>query len=88
MGTKVEIKNLNSIKAAADSVDYEIKRQSKALDVGEKIIQETRGWDENKKQTCRNRRCVGVYRVCRNYGVRAYNDTGGKGVIENEAQNN
>lgn len=50
-GTKVEIKNLNSIKAAADSVDYEIKRQSEALDAGEKIIQETRGWDENKKQT-------------------------------------
>jgi len=51
LGTKVEIKNLNSIKAAADSVDYEIKRQSKALDAGEKVIQETRGWDENKKQT-------------------------------------
>ncbi len=50
-GTKVEIKNLNSIRAAADSVDYEIKRQSEALDAGEKIIQETRGWDENKKQT-------------------------------------
>jgi len=50
-GTKVEIKNLNSIKAAADSVDYEVKRQSEALDAGEKIIQETRGWDENKKQT-------------------------------------
>lgn len=50
-GTKVEIKNLNSIRAAADSVDYEVKRQSEALNTGEKIIQETRGWDENKKQT-------------------------------------
>jgi len=50
-GTKVEIKNLNSIRAAADSVNYEIKRQSEALDAGENIIQETRGWDENKKQT-------------------------------------
>lgn len=50
-GTKVEIKNLNSIRAAANSVDYEIKRQTEKLDKGEKIIQETRGWDDNKKQT-------------------------------------
>lgn len=50
-GTKVEIKNLNSIKFAADSVDYEIKRQTELLDEGEKVKQETRGWDESKKQT-------------------------------------
>jgi aspartyl-tRNA(Asn)/glutamyl-tRNA(Gln) amidotransferase subunit B len=50
-GTKVEIKNLNSIKAAADCVDYEIKRQSEILEEGEKVKQETRGWDENKKRT-------------------------------------
>ncbi|MEX2090844.1 MAG: Asp-tRNA(Asn)/Glu-tRNA(Gln) amidotransferase subunit GatB [Candidatus Paceibacterota bacterium] len=51
LGTKVEIKNLNSIKFAADAVDYETKRQSELLDKGEKIAQETRGWDENKKAT-------------------------------------
>jgi aspartyl-tRNA(Asn)/glutamyl-tRNA(Gln) amidotransferase subunit B len=50
-GTKVEIKNLNSIKFAADAVDYEIKRQREVLESGEKIAQETRGWDENKKAT-------------------------------------
>ncbi len=50
-GTKVEIKNLNSFRAVERAVDYEIKRQSEALDSNEKIIQETRGWDENKQKT-------------------------------------
>ncbi len=50
-GTKVEIKNLNSISAAANSVDYEIKRQRELIEDGGKVVQETRGWDENKKQT-------------------------------------
>lgn len=50
-GTKVEIKNLNSIRAAADSVDYEIKRQTELLENGEKVKQETRGWDDGKRAT-------------------------------------
>lgn len=50
-GTKVEIKNLNSFRAVERAADYEIKRQADALDSGEKIIQETRGWDENKQKT-------------------------------------
>ncbi len=50
-GTKVEIKNLNSIAAAAASVDYEMVRQKELIENGGKVIAETRGWDENKKQT-------------------------------------
>ncbi len=51
LGTKVEIKNINSINAAARAVDYEIKRQTGVLESGGKIVQETRGWDENKQKT-------------------------------------
>jgi len=51
MGTKVEIKNLNSFRTVERSVDYEIERQSQVLDSGEKVIQETRGWDDNKQMT-------------------------------------
>lgn len=54
-GTKVEIKNLNSIKAASDGVDYEIKRQTEILESGEKVVQETRGWDDSKRATVSQR---------------------------------
>ncbi len=50
-GTKVEIKNINSISAASRAADYEIKRQTEVLDSGGKVIQETRGWDDNRDKT-------------------------------------
>jgi len=51
LGTKVEIKNLNSFRAVERSIDYEIKRQGDLLESAQKVIQETRGWDENKQKT-------------------------------------
>ncbi len=50
-GTKVEIKNMNSFSAIQKACEYEIQRQIKAYETNEKIIQETRLWDENKQIT-------------------------------------
>jgi aspartyl-tRNA(Asn)/glutamyl-tRNA(Gln) amidotransferase subunit B len=51
MGTKVEIKNMNSFKAVKKALQFEMDRQKKLLDEGEKIVQETRHWDESKNIT-------------------------------------
>jgi aspartyl-tRNA(Asn)/glutamyl-tRNA(Gln) amidotransferase subunit B len=51
LGTKVEIKNLNSFKAVEKALEYEIERQKKILDSGKKVKQETRGWDPAKEIT-------------------------------------
>jgi len=50
-GTKTEVKNLNSFKAVEKAIAYEISRQIKAIEKGEKVAQETRGWDENAGST-------------------------------------
>ena len=51
LGTKAEIKNLNSFKMVQKGIEYEIARQISALEKGEKIIQETRSWDDEKGVT-------------------------------------
>lgn len=48
LGTKVEVKNLNSFRAVERAVEFEIERQSESLERGEKVTQETRGFDEVK----------------------------------------
>jgi len=51
LGTKVEIKNMNSFRMIERALDYEIERQTGMLDRGEQIHQETRGWDDGRGVT-------------------------------------
>ena len=46
LGTKVEIKNMNSIRSLERALGYEVERQTTALETGEPLVQETRHWDE------------------------------------------
>jgi aspartyl-tRNA(Asn)/glutamyl-tRNA(Gln) amidotransferase subunit B len=50
-GTRTELKNLNSFKALADGSAHEIERQIQVVEAGGRVVQETRGWNEDKKRT-------------------------------------
>lgn len=51
LGTRTETKNLNSFSSVRRCMEYEIARQTRVLDAGEKVIQETRTWDEGRGVT-------------------------------------
>jgi aspartyl-tRNA(Asn)/glutamyl-tRNA(Gln) amidotransferase subunit B len=55
LGTRAEVKNLNSFNSVFQAINYEIKRQTEVLKNGEKVVQETRGWDEAKQKTTSQR---------------------------------
>ncbi|MES2226079.1 MAG: Asp-tRNA(Asn)/Glu-tRNA(Gln) amidotransferase subunit GatB [Patescibacteria group bacterium] len=54
-GTKVEVKNLNSFRSVERAIEFEIARQTKLIEEGGSVEQETRGWDETKQETFRQR---------------------------------
>jgi aspartyl-tRNA(Asn)/glutamyl-tRNA(Gln) amidotransferase subunit B len=51
LGLRTEVKNLNSFRSVEAAAEYEIKRQIELLERGEKVVQETRGWDEASQKT-------------------------------------
>ncbi len=55
-GTKVEVKNLNSFAAVEGAIDYEVARHIALIEEGGQVVQETRGWDENKQSTFSQRK--------------------------------
>ncbi len=50
-GTRAEIKNVNSVKAVQQAIDYEVERQIELIEDGGEVVQETRLWDPNKMET-------------------------------------
>ena len=50
-GTRVEVKNMNSFRSVERAIAFEIERQAAALDAGETLTQDTRGWDEDRGET-------------------------------------
>jgi len=50
-GTRVEVKNMNSFRSVERAIEYEIARQAAALRAGEHLVQETRGWDDERGVT-------------------------------------
>lgn len=55
LGTRAEVKNLNSFRSIEKAVEYELVRQAEILDKGDRVVQETRGWDDAKQKTTSQR---------------------------------
>lgn len=55
LGTRAEVKNLNSFRSVEKAAEYEFRRQVGILEKGEKVVQETRGWDDAKQTTSSQR---------------------------------
>lgn len=55
LGKRAEVKNLNSFRSVERSAEYEFKRQVDLLEKGEEVVQETRGWDDDKQVTTSQR---------------------------------
>lgn len=55
LGTRAEVKNLNSFKSVEKAAEYEFRRQVELLERGESVVQETRGWDDAKQTTSSQR---------------------------------
>jgi aspartyl-tRNA(Asn)/glutamyl-tRNA(Gln) amidotransferase subunit B len=55
LGTRAEVKNLNSFRSVERAAEYEFRRQVERLESGERIVQETRGWDDAKQKTTSQR---------------------------------
>ncbi|MEP7379083.1 MAG: Asp-tRNA(Asn)/Glu-tRNA(Gln) amidotransferase subunit GatB [Chloroflexota bacterium] len=51
LGTRTEVKNMNSFRSVERAIAFEIERQTRALETNEKLVQETRGWDDTRGQT-------------------------------------
>ena len=54
-GTRIEVKNMNSFRSVERAIAYEITRQAAALDAGQPLAMETRGWDDGRQATYRMR---------------------------------
>ncbi len=55
LGEKVEVKNMNRVRAVREAIEFEIERQIEAISRGERIVQETRGWLDGDKRTVSQR---------------------------------
>lgn len=55
LGTRAEVKNLNSFRSVEKAAEYEFRRQIERLENGERVVQETRGWDDTKQITTSQR---------------------------------